>query len=135
MKVTISTTVNASIEKAWDFYTNPEHIVKWNFATDDWQCPSASNDLRAGGKYAVRMEAKDGSFGFDLEAIYNEVEIGKMLKYTMSDNRTVITTFEQNGEEVIITTVFDPEDQNPVDMQQAGWQAILDNYARKLMEE
>ena len=135
MKVTISTTVNATIEKAWDFYTNPEHIVKWNFANDEWQCPSASNDLRVGGKYVARMEAKDGSFGFDFEAIYDEVEIGKMFKYTMPDNRTVVTTFEQNGEEVIITTTFDAESENPIEMQQAGWQAILANYARKLTEE
>ncbi len=132
MKLTITTTVQSTIEKAWDFYTNPEHIVKWNFANDEWQCPSASNDLRPGGKYAARMEAKDGSFGFDFEAIYDEVEIGKMFKYTMSDNRTVVTTFSQQGEEVIITTIFDAETENPIEMQQAGWQAILDNFARKI---
>jgi uncharacterized protein YndB with AHSA1/START domain len=132
MKLTITATVHSNIEKAWDFYTNPEHIVKWNFANDEWQCPSASNDLRPGGKYAARMEAKDGSFGFDFEAIYDEVEIGKMFKYTMADNRSVVTTFTQQGEEVIITTIFDAETENPIEMQQAGWQAILDNFARKI---
>lgn len=135
MKLTITTTVRSTIEKAWDFYTNPEHIVKWNFANDEWQCPSASNDLRPGGKYAARMEAKDGSFGFDFEAIYDEVEIGKMFKYTMADNRSVVTTFTHQGEEIIITTIFDAETENPIEMQQAGWQAILANYAHKLMEK
>lgn len=132
MKLTITTTVHSTIEKAWDFYTNPEHIVKWNFANDEWQCPSASNDIRPGGKYAARMEAKDGSFGFDFEAIYDEVEIGKMFKYTMSDNRSVVTTFSQQGEEVVITIIFDAETENPIEMQQAGWQAILDNFAKKM---
>lgn len=130
-KITIKATVSADRKKAWECYTKPEHIVNWNFASDDWQCPSASNDLRVGGKYIARMEAKDGSFGFDFEATYNEIVIGDSFKYTMPDGRQVIVSFDDKGNgttEVIV--VFDAESENPIDMQKQGWQAILDNYKR-----
>src|SRR5687768_13002883 len=106
-KITIQATIAASINKVWDYWTKREHITKWNFATDEWQCPKAENDLRAGGKYFTRMEAKDGSFGFDLEAVYNEVVPQSKLAYTMSDGRLVVTHFEDHDGTTNITTAFD----------------------------
>jgi len=129
-KITISAFVNASAQTAWNCYTQPEHIVNWNFATDDWQCPSASNDLRPGGIYAARMEAKDGSCGFDFEATYTAVEPNKSLTYVIADGREVTTTFEEQNGMTSVTTVFEAEKVNPAQMQQAGWQAILDNFKK-----
>jgi uncharacterized protein YndB with AHSA1/START domain len=129
-KITIETTVNADSKKVWDYWTKPEHITKWNFASDDWHCPTAENDLRAGGKMKSRMEAKDGSFGFDFEAIYDEVTDQKKIAYTLGDGRKVITDFENENDKTKITTVFDAENQNPVEMQKGGWQAILNNFKK-----
>lgn len=129
-KVTVSNTVDAPIAKAWESYTLPEHIMKWNFASDDWQCPKAENDLRKGGKYFARMEAKDGSFGFDFEAVYDEVVPLECMQYTMPDGRQVTARFEESGHATRVTVTFDAEEQNPVEMQQGGWQAILDNFKR-----
>jgi len=129
-KITISALVNAPINKVWDNWTKPEHITKWNFAIDTWQCPTASNDLQVGGKYIARMEAKDGSFGFDFEAIYNTVIDKQELTYTMTDGRKATTIFVDNGRETSVTTTFDAESENPVEMQQQGWQSILDNFKK-----
>ncbi len=129
-KITVSAIIDAPVAKAWDCYTNPDHITNWNFATNDWQCPSASNDLRPGGKYSARMEAKDGSFGFDFEAVYDVVEPHRELTYTMGDGRQATTLFESQGNATKVTTTFDPENQNPADMQQQGWQMILNNYKK-----
>ncbi|MFB6456735.1 SRPBCC family protein [Chitinophaga sp. Hz27] len=129
-KINISTTVNADAKKTWDYYNQPEHITKWNFADPSWHCPSASNDLKTGGKYAARMEAKDGSFGFEFEAIYDEVIDGKAFTYSMADGRQVTVAFHPNGSQTDINIAFDPETENPVEMQKAGWQAILDNFQR-----
>ncbi|HTN47430.1 MAG TPA: SRPBCC family protein [Flavipsychrobacter sp.] len=129
-KLTVSTTVDKDINTVWDCYTQPQHITQWNFATDDWQCPTAENDLQAGGKYKARMEAKDGSFGFDFEAIYDEVEDKKKLAYTMTDGRQAITDFKDVNGKTIVTTAFDPESVNPVEMQQQGWQMILENFRK-----
>jgi uncharacterized protein YndB with AHSA1/START domain len=129
-KVKVAATIDATIKKVWDAYTKPEHITKWNFAADDWQCPSASNDLRVGGKYAARMEAKDKSFGFDFEAIYDEVVDQKRLTYTMGDGRKATTTFENTGGKTVVTTTFDAEGTNSIDMQRDGWQAILSNFKK-----
>jgi uncharacterized protein YndB with AHSA1/START domain len=129
-KIKISSTIGSGIEKVWECWVLPEHITQWNFASDDWCCPKAENDLRVGGRYLARMEAKDGSFGFDFEAIYDDVELMKKISYVMSDGRRSITTFESFGNEVKLTTEFDPEDQNPIDMQRDGWQAILDNFKK-----
>lgn len=129
-KITISALVNAPINKVWDNWTKPEHITKWNFAIDTWQCPTASNDLQVGGKYIARMEAKDGSFGFDFEAIYNTVIDKQELTYTMTDGRKATTIFVDNGSETSVTTTFDAESENPVEMQQQGWQSILDNFKK-----
>lgn len=129
-KITVSATIEAPIAKAWECYTYPDHITQWNFATDDWQCPVASNDLRVGGTYSARMEAKDGSFGFDFEAIYDVVVTQRELTYTMGDGRQATTLFESQGNETKVTTTFDAENENPVDIQQQGWQMILNNYKK-----
>lgn len=130
MTITISALINASVEKVWNNWTNPEHITKWNFAIDTWHCPTASNDLKVGGKYVARMEAKDGSFGFDFEAIYETVIDKKELTYTMTDGRKATTKFVDKGKETIVTTTFDAENENPIEMQQHGWQTILDNFKK-----
>lgn len=129
-KIKIETTISADIKKVWDYYTKPEHITKWNFASDDWHCPKAENDLRVGGKLKSRMEAKDGSFGFDFEAIYDEVVEHKKISYTMTDGREAITNFKYQNGKTKVTTTFDAENENPVDMQRSGWQAILDNFKK-----
>ena len=129
-KITIETTVSAGTKKAWDYWTKPEHITKWNFASDDWHCPKAENDLRVGGKLNARMEAKNGSAGFDFEAIYDEVIDQKKITYTMADGRMASTYFENLGSKTEVSTTFDAENQNPVEMQKAGWQAILDNFKK-----
>ncbi len=126
--ITIAALVDAPVERTWRCWTLPEHITRWNFASDDWCCPHAENDLRVGGRYVARMEAKDGSFGFDFEAIYDEVSELRTLAYTMTDGRRVQTLFEAQGDSTHVTTVFDPETENSVDMQRQGWQAILDNF-------
>jgi len=127
-KITITASIKAPIKKVWDYWTKPEHITQWNFASEDWQCPKAENELKAGGKYMARMEAKDGSFGFDFEAVYDVVEENKELTYTMGDGRKATTLFKSKGAETTVTTTFDAETQNPVEMQQQGWQAILNHF-------
>jgi uncharacterized protein YndB with AHSA1/START domain len=128
--ITIRATVQASTEKAWECYTIPEHITKWNFASDDWHCPAAFNELKVGGTYRVRMEAKDGSFGFDLEATYDSLEPGKSFAYTMADGRPVQLTMQALGNTTEVSIMFEAENQNPIELQRDGWQAILNNYKK-----
>lgn len=127
-KVEISADVHASSDKVWEAWTEPRHITQWNFADPSWHCPHAENDLRPGGKYMARMEAKDGSFGFDFEAVYDEVTPKSRIQYTMGDGRVALTTFEDNGGSTKVTTWFDPENQNEVEFQKAGWQAIMNSF-------
>lgn len=127
-RITIDTTIGAPVERVWKAYTTPDDIMQWNFASDNWCCPSAEADLKVGGAYKARMEAKDGSFGFDFEAVYEEVDPNRTLTFAMSDGRKVRTTFEPAGEGTKVTTILDAEDQNSVDMQRDGWQAILNNF-------
>ncbi len=129
-KITVSASINAPVEKVWDCFTNPSHIVNWNFASDDWHCPRAENDVRIGGKYNARMEAKDGSFGFDFITIYTEVEEYIKLSYTMEDGREASTIFESTGNQTNVTTIFDAENENPVEAQQQGWQMLLNNFKK-----
>lgn len=128
--ITVKVTISSDEIKVWDYYTAPEHITQWNFANDDWCCPSVNNELSVGGKYVARMEAKDGSFGFDFEAVYNEVSLGEKLKYTMSDGRQVTVLFRPLSDAVEVKVTFDADNENPLDMQEAGWQAILDNFKK-----
>ncbi|MCF8266720.1 MAG: SRPBCC family protein [Ignavibacteriales bacterium] len=130
IQVTINASILADRKKVWDYYTNPVHIIHWNFASDDWCCPSAANDMRPGGKYSARMEAKDGSFGFDFEGIYDEITEGKSFSFTLADDRKVYVSFEDSGNATLATVKFDTETQNPVELQRAGWQAILDNFKK-----
>ena len=128
--ITVQNTINAPVEKVWEIWTKPEHIMKWNSASEDWHTPKAENDPRTGGKFSSRMEAKDGSFGFDFEGVYDEVIPQKLISYAMPDGRIVKITFEGNGNETQVTETFDAETQNSVEMQRSGWQAILDNFKK-----
>lgn len=130
VKVTIESQINAPIEKVWNYWNSPEHITQWNAASEDWHSPWAENDLRTGGSFRARMEAKDGSFGFDFGGIYDEVKEHERIAYTMSDGRQVWVDFKVNNDGVYVKEVFDAEQTNPVEMQRAGWQAILDNFKR-----
>jgi uncharacterized protein YndB with AHSA1/START domain len=129
-KITIEAVVNRNSTDIWTLWTQPEHITKWNQASDDWHSPRAENDLRVGGRFLIRMEAKDGSMGFDFSGVYNEVIEHKKIYYTMDDGREVETLFsEENGETKIIIT-FDAENENPLEMQRDGWQAILNSFKK-----
>lgn len=135
-KITIQASIAAPISRTWDYYTSPNHIVNWNFASDDWCCPSASNDLRVGGVFEARMEAKDGSFGFDFKTTYTALNVGHSFTYVMEDGRVVDLNMKSESDHTIVTIQFDPEDQNSLELQQQGWQAILNNfkkYAESLM--
>jgi uncharacterized protein YndB with AHSA1/START domain len=126
-KITVRATINAPVLKVWDSYTNPEHIVNWNFADPSWHCPFAENDMRIGGTYKSRMEAKDGSFGFDFEATYSELVVNQKFTYAMA-GREVTTHFKSIDNQTEVVTVFDAENENPIEMQQKGWQMILNNF-------
>jgi uncharacterized protein YndB with AHSA1/START domain len=128
--ITVSTTVEAPVQTAWDVYTSPEHITQWNFASDDWHCPSATQDLRVGGKFSSRMAAKDGSFAFDFEGEYTNVEPHKSLAYRFGDRQAKVLFEAVTPNQTKLTVTFDPETENPEEMQRAGWQAILDNYKK-----
>jgi uncharacterized protein YndB with AHSA1/START domain len=129
-KITVETTVKAPVEKVWKFWTLPEHITKWNAASDDWHTPFAENDVRVGGQFKSRMEAKDGSFGFDFGGTYDDVKTNELIEYTLGDGRKVTVHFKANGNETKVTETFDAEGTHSIEMQRSGWQAILDNFKR-----
>ncbi len=126
--ITVETIVNAPVEKVWASWTEPQHITQWNHASDDWHCPKSSNDLRVGGVFSATMAAKDGSFSFDFEGVYDAVKPFEYLEYTIGDGRKVTVTFSQNEGTTHVVEEFEAETQNPAEMQQAGWQAILNNF-------
>ena len=126
--ITVETTVNAPVEKVWEAWTMPKHILQWNNASDDWHTRKAENDLRVGGSFASRMEAKDGSFGFDFGGTYDEVKQHERVAYTMGDGRKVKVEFKVNEGSTTVTETFDAESTHSVEMQQQGWQAIMDNF-------
>jgi uncharacterized protein YndB with AHSA1/START domain len=128
--ITVETIVNAPVEKVWKYWNSPEHITKWCQASDDWHAPYAENDARTGGKFKTRMEAKDGSMGFDFEGVYSNVESNKTIEYAMADGRKVKITFGDQAGRTKVTETFDPESINPVEMQRGGWQAILDSFRK-----
>jgi len=128
--ITVQTIVNAPIEKVWKFWTEPGHIIHWNNASDDWHTSRAENDLRVGGKFSARMEAKDGSFGFDFSGDYTNVVEHKTIEYTMGDGRKVKIDFSSEGNATKVVETFDAENTHPVEMQRSGWQAILDNFKK-----
>lgn len=128
--ITVETTVKAPVEKVWQLWSQPEHITKWNSASEDWHTPRAENDLRQGGKFSARMEARDGSIGFDFGGVYDEVKTNEVIAYTIGDGRKVKVTFSPNGKETKVVETFEAESTNPVEMQRGGWQAILDNFKK-----
>lgn len=128
--ITVNNTINAPVKKVWEYWTKPEHITLWNNASDDWYTPSAENDLRAGGKFIARMEAKDGSMGFDFGGVYDSVKENEYIEYTMDDGRKVIVRFRSKGDQTDVVESFDAEETNSIDMQRDGWQAILNNFKK-----
>jgi len=128
--ITVETTVNAPIAKVWESWTAPEHITQWCQASDDWHAPAATNDLRVDGKFSTTMAAKDGSFSFDFGGVYTNVEQFHIIEYTMGDGRKTKITFVAEGDTTHITETFDAESQNSIEMQQGGWQAILNSFKK-----
>ena len=126
--ITVQTTVNAPIDLIWAAWTKPEHITKWCTASEEWHTPAAENDLRAGGRFTSRMEAKDGSMGFDFGGTYTAVSQNEHIAYTMDDDRKTSISFKTDNGATMITETFEAENQNPIEMQRGGWQNILDNF-------
>lgn len=127
-KITVETTIQLPAEKVWELWTAPEHITNWNFASDDWQCPHAENDLRPGGQFSSRMEAIDGSMGFDFSGVYDEVDPYQLIAYTMDDGRKVTIRFLEDGDETKIIETFESENTHTAGEQKKGWQSILNNF-------
>lgn len=128
--IAVSTFIKAPIEHVWLIWTSPEHIVNWNFAADTWKCPNASNDVRTGGTFSWRMEAKDGSMGFDFNGTYSQIIPEQLLEYTLEDGRKVRVEMSETDAGTTVTELFEAENENPRELQQMGWQAILDNFGR-----
>lgn len=128
--ITVETVVNASLETVWNAWSAPEHITQWCHASDDWHAPYAENDLRTGGGFKTTMAAKDGSFSFDFGGTYSVVKPHELIEYGMGDGRQVSVRFRPEKEGVKVTEKFEAEDTNPPEMQQNGWQAILDNFKK-----
>lgn len=128
--ITVETTIAAPIVKVWQYFTDPGHITKWYFASDEWHAPAAENDLRVGGTFKIKMAAKDGSFGFDFEGKYTSIQPEKLIIYQLADAREVTTTFDGDKSSTKVIQTFDPESHNPIEMQKGGWQAILNNFKK-----
>jgi uncharacterized protein YndB with AHSA1/START domain len=132
--ITVQNIVNAPLAKVWEYWTKPEHITAWNNASDDWYTPRAENDLRPGGKFSFRMEARDGSMGFDYGGDYDVVRQNDTIESTLGDGRKVKVTFTPEGNATKVVESFEAEGTHPIEMQRGGWQAILDNF-KKYVEE
>lgn len=128
--ITVETTVNAPIEKVWNTWTSPDHIVRWNNASDDWHTPSAKNDLRVGGQFVYHMAAKDGSTGFDFRGVYDSIKKHELIEYRIDDGRKVTIRFEAKGSETKVVETFEAEETNTIELQQGGWQAILNQFKK-----
>jgi len=128
--ITVQTTVNAPMEAVWNCWTQPKHITGWAFADPSWEAPSAENDLRVGGAFKTHMRAKDGSAAFDFTGVYDVVKEYRRIEYTLEDGRHVSITFESTPNGILITETFDPEQENPEEMQRGGWQAFLENFKK-----
>lgn len=133
--ITIQATVNAPVEKVWAAYNNPQDIKQWNQASPDWHCPASENDLRADGRFKHTMAAKDGSFSFEFSGKYDEVTPMQSMAYTLDDGRKVSMKFEGDSAQTIVTTNFEPEGVNTLEMQEAGWQAILNNFKKHVEQQ
>ena len=128
--ITVFGTVNAPVEKVWIFWTSPQHITQWNKASPDWHTPHATNDLRVGGKFLSRMEARDGSAGFDFNGIYTEVKRLALISYTIEGGRKVKILFNSLENTTTLTEVFEAENIHSIELQRTGWQSILDNFKK-----
>lgn len=128
--IIVKTSIKSSLEKVWEYWTQPQHIMNWNFASDEWHCPKAENNLNVGEKFSYTMAAKNGEMSFDFQGIYTNINDFSQIEYEISDGRKVIITFEELENEVEITESFDPENIHPEEFQQQGWQAILDNFKK-----
>jgi uncharacterized protein YndB with AHSA1/START domain len=128
--ISIEVSIKAPVEKVWELWTKPEHITQWNAASDDWHTPRAENDLRTGGKFSSRMEAKDGSMGFDFGGTYDEVKDHELIAYTMDDGRKARITFVPLGNATLVKEDFEAESENSREMQENGWQSILNNFKK-----
>ncbi|TAL40208.1 MAG: polyketide cyclase [Chitinophagaceae bacterium] len=128
--ITVENIINAPVEKVWECWTKPEHITQWNNASDDWHTPWAKNDLREGGSFVSRMEAKDGSMGFDFGGVYDAVRTNEYIEYTIGDGRKVKVTFTAQGKTTKVVESFEAENMNSIELQRGGWQAILDNFKK-----
>jgi uncharacterized protein YndB with AHSA1/START domain len=134
--ITVSVIINSKVSKVWECFTNPKHIMGWNNASKDWECPKATNDLRVGGRFCYNMAAKDKTMSFDYSGVYHNVETNKLINFTlcevgsspMDSDRRVKVEFKEEGENTIVTETFDPENENSEELQKRGWQAILNNF-------
>jgi uncharacterized protein YndB with AHSA1/START domain len=132
--ITVETIIQAPVEVVWQYWTEPEHITNWAFASPDWHAPYADNNLKVGGTFKTTMAAKDGSMSFDFGGVYTAVKEYELIEYELGDGRKVKIVFSNDDDTTKVTETFDPEDMNPVEMQQGGWQAILNNF-KKYTEE
>ena len=130
MKISISTKVNAPLEVVWDSWTTPADIVKWNYAIDEWCCPRADIDLVEGGKFNYRMEAKDGSMGFDFEGVFTKVMPKESIHFDLGDGRVVVVDFKDTKDGITVSETFEAEDENSAEQQKQGWQSILNNFKK-----
>jgi uncharacterized protein YndB with AHSA1/START domain len=128
--ITVEAVVNAPVSKVWKRWTEPQHIMRWCHASDDWHAPAASNDIRTGGKFTTTMAAKDGSMSFDFEGVYTQVKENSVIEYEIADGRKVKVVFTEKGNETRVTETFEAENTHPVEMQRSGWQSILDNFKK-----
>jgi len=126
--ITVRAIINAPVQKVWEYWTNPKHIIHWNNASPDWHTPRAENDLRVGGKFLSRMEARDGSMGFDFSGKYTTLKHQELIELTLDDERKVQVMFDADGNKTRVTEVFEAEQENTVELQETGWQAILNNF-------
>jgi len=130
IQITVEVKVKLSVTQVWELWTNPMHIIHWNQASDEWHTSRAENDLRKYGRFLYRMEARDGSFGFDFSGEYRKIVNLKLIEYVLDDSRKVSITFDESNNETIITESFEVEEVNPPDLQRDGWQSILNNFKK-----
>ncbi|WP_405199926.1 SRPBCC domain-containing protein [Christiangramia sp. LLG6405-1] len=127
-KIEIESKIHAKLDQVWEYWTKPEHITKWNKASEDWLCPNAENELKEGGKFKYRMESEDGKIGFDFAGTYKEVREKEKLTYELEDGRNAEVTFSEEDGTVMIKETLDTEDENPVEQQEQGWKSILESF-------
>ena len=128
--ISVNAIIGAPVQKVWEYWTDPKHIINWNYASDDWHVPRAENDLRVGGNFLSRMEARDGSMGFDFTGEYSKIEKYSLVESTLGDGRKLQVRFEPNENGTLVTEVFEAEQENAIELQRTGWQAILENFKK-----